>query len=119
MSIKTSFINLCSDLKNIEAYECGDYEEYFQAADSLQLLAEEAATYSKSPYHLEDVEASIWCARMFADKDARTEALAEGPEEDQLIEKRNTARKLLDLDCSVEMIIGVTGLFAYEINKLR
>ena len=93
-----------------KAYKCGEYDEFFEAADSLHLLAEEAAVYASSLYHLEDVEASVNFAKIAARE--------EGREEGRMMEKRDMAVKLLNLNLPIDMVVSATGLSVEEINKL-
>ena len=109
--------------KESKPYITGEYDEFFEAAETQQLVAEEAVCYSESRQRLIDEErdrlADRWYWRDRWREEWLAEGKAEGRAEGREKERRKMAKALLDMEMPLEQISKVTELTLEELKKLQ
>lgn len=105
--------------KESKPYITGEYDEFFEAAETQQLVAEEAVCYSESRQRLIDEERDRLADRWYWRDRWREEWLAEGKAEGREKERRKMAKALLDMEMPLEQISKVTGMTVEELRKLQ
>lgn len=113
--------------KESKPYITGEYDEFFEAAETQQLVAEEAVCYSESRQRLIDEERDRLADRWYwRDRwreewlaEGKAEGKAEGRAEGREKERRKMAKALLDMEMPLEQISKVTELTVEELKKLQ
>ena len=88
--------------KNSKPFKDGRYKELFDAAESSNIVGEEAVRYNQSLSHLREIENGF----VYQYEEGKKEGIEQGIEQ----EKRNTARKLKAAGTDIDFISLITGL---------
>ena len=105
--------------KNSEIYKCRSYQDFFDAAETDNMVNDEAVAYSQSLQRLEDIQSAF----DYQTETARAQGLDEGRAEGRAEGKEQTSREyvtnMLKAGLEPEFIHKITGMPIQEINKLR
>lgn len=109
--------------KNSEAYKSGEYDEFFEAAESDNLMMDDVVEYSNSLQKLKDTEAGIRYAAIVSYEEGLEKGMEKGMEKGiekgMAIERERNARMLLEFKMPISQISKITGLSIEEINALK
>lgn len=100
--------------KNSKAYKSGKYDDFFDAAELNNLVAEDFVAYSQSYAKMEETERAMEYA--VAESYAQGESV--GFSKGESVGFRKTAIKLKQMGLSNDKISEATGLSVDEINRL-
>ena len=116
--------------KECKPYKTGEYDEFFEAAETGHLAAEEVVCYSESKQRLIDEERDRIADRWYWRDRWREEAIAEGKAEGRTIgraegraegreaERKEMAHALLEMGMPMNQISVVTKMSVEELKRL-
>ncbi len=100
--------------KNSKPYTQGEFSEFFDAAASGNMCAEDAVLYSQSLSRLRSYQAGL----DYRFEEGRAEGIVEGMEKGRMNALEEMARKMKDGGSDIDYISNITGLSAEDILNL-